>query len=204
MPRSAEALRAIPTDHEAERAVLGALLLDGDSLYKVADRLDPASFDLPRHRIVYEVVRDLAEKQQGITLITLRAALEERGMLEQAGGVAFLSALLDAVPTAAHIEHHAEIVHQKSTARALIRTCERIAARGYDVQESVGQLLEDAEREVLSIAVHGAHAGFTSMKEEMQGTFEYIERVQSGQIVGVRTGFEDFDTLTGGLNGGDL
>ena len=108
------------------------------------------------------------------------------------------------MPTAAHVEHHAEIVHQKATARALIRTCERIAARGYDAQESVAQLLEDAEREVLSIAVHGAHAGFTSMKEEMQSTFEYIERVQSGQIVGVRTGFEDFDALTGGLNGGDL
>jgi replicative DNA helicase len=204
LPRSAEALRAIPTDHEAERAVLGALLLDGDCYYKVADRLEPASFDLPRHRIVYEVVRDLAEKQQGITLITLRAALEERGVLEQAGGVQFLSQLRDAVPTAAHVEHHADIVRQKATARALIRTCEKLAARGYDTQESVPQLLEDAEREVLAIAVHGAHAGFTSMKDEMQGTFEYIERVQSGQIVGVRTGFEQFDQLTGGFRGGEL
>ena len=204
MPRTADPLRSIPTDHEAERAVLGAILLDGDALFKVSDRLEPASFDLPRHRIVYESLRELSEKQQGLTLITLRAALEERGLLEQAGGAAFLSQLLDAVPTAAHVEHHAEIVHQKATARALIRTCERIASRGYDAQENVAQLLEDAEREVLSIAVHGAHAGFTSMKEEMQSTFEYIERVQSGQIVGVRTGFEDFDTLTGGLNGGDL
>jgi replicative DNA helicase len=135
-------------------------------------------------------------------LITLARA---RGRPARAGRRRrFLSQLLDAVPTAAHVEHHAEIVHQKATARALIRTCERIATRGYDAQESVSQLLEDAEREVLSIAVHGAHAGFTSMKEEMQSTFEYIERVQSGQIVGVRTGFEDFDALTGGLNGGDL
>ena len=184
--------------------MLGAILLDGDALFKVADRLEPAAFDLPRHRIVYEALRDLAAKGQGVTLITLRAALEERGVLEQAGGAAFLSHLLDAVPTAAHVEHHAEIVHQKSTARALIRTCERIAARGYDAQESVSLLLEEAEREVLSIAMHGVHKGFTSMKEEMQSTFEYIERVQSGQIVGVRTGFEDFDVLTGGLNGGDL
>ncbi len=184
--------------------MLGAILLDSDALFKVAHRLDPAAFDLPRHRIVYEAVRELSEKQQGVTLITLRSTLEERGMLEQAGGAAFLSHLLDAVPTAAHVEHHAEIVHQKSTARALIRTCERIAARGYDAQESVSHLLEDAEREVLSIAMHGAQRDFTSMKEEMQSTFEYIERVQSGQIVGVRTGFEDFDVLTGGLSGGDL
>ncbi len=204
MPRSAEPLRAIPTDHEAERAVLGAILLDGDALIRVADRIDPSAFDLPRHRIVYEAIRDLGEKNQGITLITLRAALEERGQLEQVGGAAFLSQLADAVPTAAHVEHHAEIVKQKSTARALIRTCEQIAARGYDVQENIASLLEDAEREVLSIAVHGAHAGFTSMREEMQSTFEYIERVQSGQIVGVRTGFEDFDAMTGGMNGGDL
>jgi replicative DNA helicase len=201
---SREQLRAIPTDHEAERAVLGALLLDGDAFYKVSDRLDPASFDLPRHRIVYDVVRDLAEKQQGISLITLRSALEERGLLEQSGGVAFLSQLADAVPTAAHIEHHAEIVKQKATARALIRTCEKFAARGYDGLESVSQLVEDAEREVLAIAEHGAHAGFTSMKDELQSTFEYIERVQSGQIVGVRTGYEGFDQLTGGFRGGEV
>jgi replicative DNA helicase len=204
LPRTDEALRAIPTDHEAERAVLGALLLDVEAFYKVADKLDASAFDLPRHRIVYEVIRDLVEKQQGISLITLRNALEERGLLEQSGGTAFLSQLADAVPTAAHVEHHAEIVRQKATARALIRTCEKLAARGYDGLESISTLVEDAEREVLAIAEHGSQSGFTSIKDEMQSTFEYIERVQSGQIVGVRTGFESFDQLTGGFRGGEV
>ena len=98
----------------------------------------------------YDVVRDLAEKQQGISLITLRSALEERG-LPRAERRRWRSCRSSPtpVPTAAHIEHHAEIVKQKATARALIRTCEKFAARGYDGLESVTQLVEDAEREVL-------------------------------------------------------
>jgi replicative DNA helicase len=204
LAKTAEQLRAIPTDHEAERAVLGALLLDGDAFYKISDKLGPGSFDLPRHKIVYEVLCELAEKHQGVSLITLRAALEERGLLEASGGAGFLSQLADAVPTAAHIEHHADLVRQKATARALIRTCEKLASRGYDGLENVGALVEDAEREVLAIVEHGTAAGFTSMKEEIQSTFEYIERVQSGEIVGVSTGFEQFDSLTGGLRGGEV
>ena len=125
-----ESLRAIPVDHEAERAVLGAILLDHNSLLKIEDKVSSSSFDLPRHRILYEACLSLASKQQAITLITLRSFLEEQGVLDEVGGVGFLGGLVDATPTAAHVEHHADIVREKALARSLIRTCERIASRG--------------------------------------------------------------------------
>ncbi len=199
-----ESLRAIPSDHEAERAVLGALILDHDSFYKVEDKLSPRAFDLPRHRILYEACVELAAKQQAATLITLRSYLEERGQLDQIGGVTFLSRVADAVPTAAHIEHHANILREKSLARALIRSCEEISSRGYSGRETVDELLEHAEREILQIAIGHAQNQFSSMRDEMQGTFDWIERVQAGDVIGVRTGFEDFDRRTGGLQGGEL
>ena len=200
----ASSLRAIPADHEAERAVLGALLLDHDALYKVADKLRPESFDLPRHRVIYGAFLELSHKHQGITLLTLRSYLEEVGELEAIGGLGALTSLADAVVTAAHVEYHAELVHQRSLARALIRTCEGIAARGYDAAEPIAELLDDAEREVLHIGMGRSMGSFRSVSDELESTVDYIEKVQDGQIVGVRTGFDDLDRLTGGLHGGDL
>ncbi len=184
--------------------MLGALILDHDAYFKVEDKLSSAAFDLPRHRILYEACADLAAKQQAATLITLRSYLAERGLLDQIGGVAFLSRIADAVPTAAHIEHHAQILREKSIARALIRTCEDVASRGYAGREGVDELLEHAERQVLQIAMGHADSLFSSMRDEMQGTFDWIERVQAGEVTGVRTGFDDLDRKTGGLQGGEL
>jgi replicative DNA helicase len=203
-PTNLQSLRAIPADHEAERAVLGALILDHESLLKVQDHLSPEAFDLPRHRILFQACIELVAKSQAITLITLRSYLEEQGLLEDIGGVAMLSQIADSVPTAAHIEHHARLLRDKALGRALIRTCEQLASRGYDGREAVNELLESAEREILGIAMGHADVGFTLMKDEIQSTFDYIDRVQSGQVVGVRTGYEDFDKQTGGLTGGEL
>ncbi len=203
-PPAEGAVRRIPADHEAERAVIGAILLDHDALYRALDKVKPQHFDEPRHRVIYQALVDLAESSQAITLITLRNHLSERALLEKAGGLAFLAGLADAVPTAAHVEHWARVVRDKALARALIRTCERIAARGYEGAGPVSELLEEAEREVLHVAMGHADVGFTGVGDELEATFEYIEKVQSGQVTGVRTGFDDLDRLTGGLSGGDL
>ncbi len=196
--------RQIPTDHEAERAVQGAILLDHNALYKVEDKLSPASFDLPRHRTLFQGYLDLAAKRQAITLITLRNYLAEHGVLDEVGGVVFLSELVDVTPTAAHVEHHADLVRDKALARALIHTCERIAADGYEGATPLNELVEDAEREILQIALGHAPAVFKEVRHELQGAFDYIEKIQEGKIVGVQLGFEDLDKKLGGLQGGDL
>ena len=200
----ASPLRAIPTDHEAERAVLGAILLDHDALYKVEDKLRPESFDLSRHRVIYRAISELSRKHQALTLLTLRSYLEEQGELENIGGLSALTSLADSVVTAVHVEHHAELVRQKALARALIRICEDIAGRGYDASEPVSQLLDNAERDVLNIAMGRASEAFTPIGEEVFPTIEYLERVKNGEIVGVRTGFFTLDKLIGGLQAGDL
>jgi replicative DNA helicase len=196
--------RAIPVDPEAERAVLGALLLDPDSLYKIQDRLRPHLLDDERLRIVYEACEALLEKSQGVSLITLRHYLEEHGLLDRIGGISFLADLAAFTPTAAHIEHHAAVVREKALARSLIRSCESIASRGYDGTTPIEDLLEEAEREVMQIAMGHVEAGFVPIKTELESTFEHIERIQAGTVSGLQTGFEDFDRLTGGLSGGDL
>jgi replicative DNA helicase len=196
--------RATPADHEAERAVLGAILLDHEAIWKVRDRVPEDAFDQPRHRTIYRAVTELVDKQVAVTLITLRNHLQENGLLDQVGGVAALTQIADAVPTAAHVEHHAEIVRKKGLARALIRTCESLASRGYDGEDSPEELIEDAERQVLAIAAGHAVVDFTELEEELHGTIEYIRRMNSGEVTGIATGFPAFDDLTGGFDGGDL
>jgi replicative DNA helicase len=197
-------LRAIPADHDAERAVLAAVMLDHETLDKVADKLAPASFDLPRHRILYESFLALAERRQAITLLSLRAYLREQDLLDKVGGVAFLAEVADAAVTAAHIETHAEILHERAIARALIRTCEDVAARGYRGHDSSQALLEHAEREVLAIAMGHTRGGFSDMETNLPDALRYIQRVQDGEVTGISTGFVDLDKMTGGFEGGDL
>jgi replicative DNA helicase len=200
---SRENLRAIPSDHEAERFVLGAVLLDHESLYRISHKLSPASFDHPRHQIIYEAFLALSDKHLAITSITLRDQLAEQGKLESVGGIAFIGQLMD-VPTAAHVESHAEIVRKKALARNLIRTCEQVATRGYDPTQQIEELLEQAERDVLQIAMGHTEQSFSRIGEQLQETFDYIDRIQSGELAGARTGFEELDALTGGFGGGDL
>ena len=196
--------RVIPADHEAERAVLGAILLDHHALFKIQDKVVAGSFDLPRHRTLFRAYEELAAKQQAITLITLRSFLEEQGVLDDLGGMGFLNELVDGTPTAAHVEHHADLVREKALARALIHTCERIAVDGYAGHTPVHELVEEAERQVLGIALGHVQSGFTDVKQELQGAFEYIEKVQGDEVVGVRTGYDLLDRELGGLQPGDL
>jgi replicative DNA helicase len=202
--RSADRLRAIPADHEAERAVLGAIFLDHEALDRVMDRVKPQHFYDPRHAVLYQACVALVEKNQVLTLITLRNHLEENGLLEASGGVPYIAEVADSVATAAQVEHHARLVRDKALGRNLIRTCERVAARGYEGSTPINALLEEAEREVLSLGMGHTELGFKGVRDELESTFVYIEKVQRGEITGVQTGFDDFDRLTGGLSGGDL
>jgi len=197
-------VRAIPADHEAERAVLGAILLDHEALYKIADKITAHAFDLPRHRILYEAFLALSERRQSITLITLRNYLQEQDLLDKIGGLPFLAEVADAVPTAAHVETHAEVLREKGLARALIRTCEEIAVRGYQGHEPASVLMEHAEREVLRVAMGHTSGVFADLGGELPGTMRYIQRVQAGEITGIPSGFADLDDMTGGFDGGDL
>lgn len=195
---------ALPVDHDAERSVLGGVLLDHESLYKVQDKLKADYFDQPRHRLVYSAFLTLAEKGSAVNLVSLKSWLDDQGQLERAGGVEYLAELSGFVPTAAHIEEHARIVRDKALARTLIRTCEQVASRGYEGASQVQDLIEDAERAVLQVAAGHIEQDFRDLKTEIESTFVFMERVQSGELTGLRSGFDDLDQMTGGFSGGDL
>jgi replicative DNA helicase len=172
-----EALRAIPADHEAEQSVLAAILLDHDALHRILDRLRADDFDHPRHRILYQACVSLAEKNQAPTLIALKNHLEEHSLLESVGGIAFVAGVADAAATAAH---------------------------SYEATTPLQDLVEEAERVVLRLGMGYTDLGFTALGEDLESTFDFIDRIQRGEITGVHSGFNDFDKLTGGFNGGDL
>ncbi len=197
-------IRAIPADHDAERAVLSAIFLDHQAIWQVRDILSQDSFDQPRHQILYRACGELTDKGIAVTLITLRNHLQEQGALEQVGGVAALAEVADAVPTAAHVVHHADVVRRKALARGLIRSCERIASRGYEGEDSVEQLLEDAQRAVLQLAMGHRSREVTTLDSEVDATIEFIRQLNAGQITGLPSGFHDLDDKTGGFDGGDL
>jgi hypothetical protein len=147
---SRDALQPIPADHEAERKLLGGLFMDSAALRDVRAVIEADAFDLPRHRVVYQAMLQLADSRKAIELLTMKAHLEQTSSLEKVGGLAFLAELADSAATAAYVLAHAELLATKARQRALIRTCERFARRVYDGDdvEVVVQELDQAVRKL--------------------------------------------------------
>ncbi len=197
--------RVPPQSLEAEMGVLGSMLLDRDAIAAVVEILRPEDFYREAHRIVYSAIVDLFERGEPVDLITVTDRLRDLGKLEEAGGAAYVSSLLNAVPTAANAEYYARIVLQKSMLRALIRVGTQIAHLGFEGDEDVEVLVDRAERLVFEIANRGLRQDFQPLRELIRQTMERLDaHYERGMITGVPTGFVDLDELTGGLQRGDL
>lgn len=197
--------RVPPQSLEAEMGVLGSMLLDRDAIAAVVELLRPEDFYREAHRLVYSAIVDLFERGEPVDLITVTDRLRDLGKLEEAGGAAYVSSLLNAVPTAANAEYYARIVLQKSMLRALIRVGTQIAHLGFEGDEDVEVLVDRAERLVFEIANRRTRQDFQPLRELIRETMERLDaHYERGMITGVPTGFVDLDELTGGLQRGDL
>ncbi|ABO51801.1 primary replicative DNA helicase [Desulforamulus reducens MI-1] len=198
--------RVPPQNLEAEQSVLGAMLLERDAIFRVMEFLKPEDFYRDSHRIIYEVILELAEAGRPVDLITVSDILRDRGDLEKIGGVTYVATLANLVPTAANAEYYARIVEEKALSRALISVTTRISSRGYEGTESPEELLEDAERSILELGQRRSTDSFTPIKEILIKAFENIEQVYNnrGKITGVPTGFIELDNMTNGFQPGDL
>ncbi len=197
--------RVPPQSLEAEMGVLGSMLLDRDAIAVVVELLRPEDFYREAHRLVYATIVDLFERGEPVDLITVTDRLRDLGKLEDAGGAAYVSGLLNAVPTAANAEYYARIVLQKSMLRSLIRVGTQIAHLGFEGGEDVEVLVDRAERLVFEIANRGLRQDFQPLRELIRETMERLDaHYEKGMITGVPTGFTDLDELTGGLQRGDL
>ncbi|MBP1153280.1 MULTISPECIES: replicative DNA helicase [unclassified Paenibacillus] len=198
--------RIPPQNIEAEQAVLGAILLDGEALVTSMERVTSDDFYRGAHQRIYEAMIEIAEANEPVDLITLTARLQDKKQLEEVGGISYLSELANAVPTAANIDYYAQIVEEKSMLRRLIRAATQIVTNGYSGEDEVGILLSDAEQRIMEISQARSGSGFIAIKDVLMEVFDKVEFLfnQKGSTTGVRSGFTDLDKMTSGFQRSDL
>jgi replicative DNA helicase len=198
--------KGLPSNLEAERAILGAILLDNGMLNQAAERLRREDFFLDSHRRIYEQMILLYEGGRAIDPITLQESLRRSGELELIGGPAYVASLFDGVPRFANIDNYTKIVKDKSILRRLITSSNQIMATCFDDEDEAEIILDNAERMILSIGEERIKQGFVPVSEVAKKQLEYIEEIAGREqlITGVATGFTDLDFMTSGLQRGDL
>lgn len=198
--------RLPPQSLEAEQAVLGAILLEGESITKAIDILTPQDFYRESHKKIYTAMLELFNKNEPIDLITLTEHLKDKGELDSAGGLSYLSTLATVVPTSANIRYHAKLVREKALLRALIRACTEIVTKVYEEPEDAEEMIDYAERSIFEISERRMDTNFYQMKDVVKHTFKIIENMyeKKAVITGVPSGFKDLDELTSGFQPGDL
>ncbi len=198
--------RMPPHNQEAERAVLGAILIEPAVLVTVTERLRPEDFYRQSHQRLFQVIIDVSEQGEPIDLVTLTSELSDRKLLEEVGGVSYLTELAEAVPTAANVDYYAQIVEEKAILRRLIRTATEIATSGYSGGDEVTEVIDSAEKKILEISQRRIRKGFTPIREILMETFERIENLHynQGKLTGVPSGYTDLDRMTSGFQKSDL
>jgi replicative DNA helicase len=198
--------KTLPNNLEAERSVLGAVLLDDKAFLSVFESLKPEDFYLDSHRKIFGRMVHLLSVSRPIDLITLKEELQKANELETAGGAAYLAGLTDGLPRALNIEHYADIVKEKSTLRRLIRAANEIMARGYRDDDTADEVLQAAEKAIFDIAGQQFRTGFREIAPIVSKVFQEIEDRSNRKtpITGLETGFMDLDKITAGLHPSDL
>ena len=195
-----------PQNLEAERAVLGAILLDNQVIYSVMEALEPNAFYQEGHRTIFSSMLALNERGQPIDLVTLTNRLRSDGLLERAGGAGYIPSLAGGVPTSAGAAHYANIVKEKAILRDLITTSSEIVEECFDSPGDVDEIIDEAERRIFKISDRRIGAAFYSIREIVKSSFSTIEGLYARKehVTGVPTGFKDIDDLTSGLQSSDL
>jgi replicative DNA helicase len=206
MPEAAVSERTLPHNLEAERSVLGAILLHNDAFNLAAEVIDSGDFFRDAHRRIFDRMVKLSERSNAIDLVTLKDELNKAGELDEVGGPAYIAALVDGVPRSMNVEHYARIIKEKSTLRNLIFSANKILATAYDGAEEADVILDQAEHAIFAIADDKVRDGFVSLRELAHASLDTIEKLHARKelITGVPTGFTDLDEMTSGLQQSDL
>src|SRR5579864_7383397 len=206
MPDLAVAERTLPHNLEAERSVLGAILLHNDAFNLAAEVIDSADFYRDAHRRIFDKMVVLAERGDAIDLVTLKEELGRSGEVDEVGGPAYIAALVDGVPRSTNVEYYARIIKEKATLRNLIFSANKILTNAYEAEQEADLILDEAEHAIFAIADQKVRDGFVSLRDLAQTSLETIEKLHARKelITGVPTGFTDLDEMTSGLQPADL
>ena len=206
-----DAIKLPPHSVEAEQSVLGGILLDTTAWDKITDLISEQDFYRYEHRLIYRHIAKLTEQAKPVDVITVAESLESNSELEKAGGLTYLGSLAQNVPSAANIRRYAEIVRERAVMRKLAEVGTEIATSAYNPGgRDAGQLLDEAESRVFEIAEAGerGNKGFVAIPPLLTQVVERIEtlygRDNASDVTGIATGFTDLDSMTSGLQPGDL
>jgi replicative DNA helicase len=206
MPVDTTLEKPLPNNLDAERSVLGAILLDNNALNTAIENLRAEDFFLDQHRRVFTQMIALGEAQQAIDLITLTEELHRRGDLEASGGAPYLASLADGMPKVSNVEHYARIVKEKAMLRNLIHTTHNIQQRAFEGEDGADMILDNAESSIFLLAEDRVKAGLIPVKDIVRDNFERLEKIfkEGKSITGIPTGYVELDKLTSGLQPSEL
>lgn len=198
--------RVPPQSLEAEQSVIGSMIMDREAIEAAKDTVNNEDFYHPDLRLIYEAIVDLYNTNKPVDLVTLQSALSDRNVLDQVGGIDYLSKLAMAVPTSAHAKHYALIVKEKATLRKVIKASQEIVADAYEGTESVDIVLNSAEERIFNIVQNRDSGEFSSAAELVNPMLTKLELLtkNQGKVTGIATGFLDLDYKTAGMQASDL
>jgi replicative DNA helicase len=206
MPADISLEKGLPHNLEAERCVLGAIILDNSLIDQAVEIIRPDDFYLANHRLIFDQMLALSEKSEGIDLVTLSELLSQTGQLENIGGASYVSSLVDGVPRLTNLANYAQIIREKATLRRLIKSSTAIITECYEQQQDVDSILDSAEKAIFDLAESNIRTGFVPFNEIAKLGLKKIEEASKRKqmITGIPTGFKVLDELTSGLQPSDL
>jgi replicative DNA helicase len=198
--------RSLPSNVDAERALLGAVLANNDHFFKVVEALTPDDFYLDGHRVLFRTMVALKEEGVPVDMVTLQDRLIQQAQLEAAGGIGYIASLMTGMPYLTNVEHYTAIVADKAVLRRMITHASAVIAHCFDQADEVSDILESAEQGMFAITSRKVRGSFVSTHEMRASTGELLTRLYNDRemVTGVATGFMDFDRMTSGLQRGDL
>ena len=201
-----DTVRMPPQSLEAEAALLGSLILDQEAIWRVVDALEAKDFYKAIHRTIYEAIVEILGRREAIDILSVSNRLKEKNQLEEIGGMAYLTSLVNTVPTASNATYYARLVHRKRIHRDLIEASHRIAELGYKEEADLETILDDAEKTVFAVAQSSLAQEFLPVKRSLEEAWQRIEKLHAGDgaLRGVSTGFPNLDNILAGLQRSDL
>ncbi|MBU1110431.1 replicative DNA helicase [Patescibacteria group bacterium] len=199
-------IKTPPHNFDAEQSVLGALLIDKDAIIQIAEKIKPQDFYRGNHQEIYLSILNLYERHEPADVVTVSDELKDRKKLKDIGGDAYLAALVNMVPTAAHVESYAQIVKDCSIRRRLISSATNLTEKAYSGELSVGEVLSEAEQEIFAISQRHLTRKFVLVKDTLVDSFDRLEELhkKKKKFRGLPTGFRDIDNVLAGLQDGNL
>ena len=195
-----------PQDVEAEKAVLGAILLENKVISEVLEIINENDFYRESHRVIFKAMRNLYNRNEVVDLITIVDVLKKDNKLDDVGGIAYVTALMNVVSTAANAKYHANIIYKKSMGRKLINISTEIASKAFDDSDEIDDQIDYAEKKILEISTSRKTSDYRMANDMLLGMADrFVTLTENrGKITGLPTGFKELDNITSGLQSSDL